>query len=232
MEKISVMLSSTVHDLEADRDAVLNILWEIDFFNFLGAHPMKYASNKSPYATIIQLAENCDLMLLLLGGNYGYQSENKKSATEIEFDSAFRKDPTKILVFRKQLEKIDDDQKKFIEKVSSYRSGYWFVNYRYTHELQKIVKNAVFGWLKERAAIGKNLTYYDHFIRLAVQRKLTDETSVSYCVNEDFVEFRYRIFNKTYVLQFDKSQIHSDFWECIMKIDNTFEEWRKSWKNK
>ncbi len=97
--KIKVMLSSTVKDLSAERDAVMASLGKLDFVQLIGAEPFNEAAvPQSPFMATRQMAEDCNLYMLILGGRYGWQPPSQqRSATEIEFDSAFRQDPTKVV---------------------------------------------------------------------------------------------------------------------------------------
>lgn len=110
---ITVMISSTVSDLLDDRDAIVKVLEPFPFIHAVGAAPLKSLSyTKSPYTTTIEIAASCDLFLLLLGGRYGFGVKDGKSATEVEFDAAYKADPTKILVFQKEGVKVAPKQRR------------------------------------------------------------------------------------------------------------------------
>ena len=89
-----------------------------------------------------------------------------------------------------------------------------------------MVKNSLLQLLKERAAIGYKLNYFDHFIRIAIQRKPVPDATVSYSAQGDDIEFSYIFFSKTYVIQFKKERIFKDFWGCIAELENSFIRWR------
>lgn len=229
MEKIKIMISSTVSDLEGERDAVKSAFYDIKFVELIGVQPVNIASTaQNPKSLTVGLANSCDLYLLILGEHFGLELSNGKSATEIEFEAAFKSDPTKILVFKKDFDlskKIDLRQQNFIDRVCDYCHGYWISNFKYSHELKKLVEDSFMQWLKERASIGNDLDYLDHFIRVAKQMKPEPNAIVYYKLAKDFVELEYNFFGGSYTIQFSKQQIYKDFWGCISKLQEQFEIW-------
>ncbi len=225
---IEVMVSSTIKDLLADRDAICKAFETVPFVKIVGAEPIRDSSyTRSPYVATTEMAEKCDLFILLLGGRYGYGIGNRKSATEIEFDTAYKSDPTKILVFQKEEVEVEQKQKKFIKKVTDYYKGYWVTKYKFTHDLQPLVLDSFGIWIKERASIGYKLNYFDHFLRFAIQKSPFPISQVFYSLNEDYIELKYKIMDKFYVVHFEKSQVYKDFWGCIAILEKYFEKWRK-----
>lgn len=224
-EKITVMLSSTISDMKADRDAIMQLFSKYPFIELVGVNPIQksYASNPSIHT--LDLAECCDFYILLLGGRYGFEIRPGLSATEAEFDRAIRSNPTKVLVFKNISITPDVNQEKFIRKVGDYYKGYWISDYEYTHTLQEIVERSFLALMKERASIGKKMSYIDHFVRMAIQRYPTQDASVYYSVTKDFVQFTYEFHGKNYCLQIDKSEINTNFWGCISKLEKQFSKW-------
>ncbi|MFW2502759.1 DUF4062 domain-containing protein [Clostridium diolis] len=229
MEKIKIMISSTVVDLEGERDSVKDAFKDIEFVELLGVDPVNTASLAGNARSLTKsMANECDLYLLIIGKEFGFELPSGKSATEIEFDAAFRNDPTKILVFKKEFDSsstIDKRQQKFIDKVCDYYSGYWRSSFKYTHELRNLVLNSFMIWLKERANIGNSLDYLDHFVRIAKQMKPEPNAVVYYKLAKDFVELEYNFFGTSHIIQFDREEIYKDFWGCISKLQEQFEQW-------
>lgn len=229
MEKIKVMLSSTVKGLEEERKAVKSVFKNIGFIELIGVDPVnEFSYGISSRIKTVEIARDCDLYLLILGKEFGLELPNGRSATEIEFDEAMKDDPTKILVFKKDydsLDMIDLRQQKFIDKVCDYYSGYWRVIFENTDELEQLVLNSFVNWLKERAEIGKNLNYLDHFIRIAKQIKPEPNAIVGYKLTEKFVEIEYNFFDKNFIMQFDREKVYRDFWGCIGELQEQFEDW-------
>lgn len=138
---IEVMISSTIKDLLADRDAVVKVLGSIQYVKPIGAKPIKGPSHtRNPYFVTVEMAKNCDLYILLLGRRYGDEMVDGMSPTEIEFQAAYKSDPTK-----------------------------------------------------------------------------------------HHVELKYKIFDRMYAVHFAKTQIYSDFWGSIVKLEEYFNKWKKDY---
>ncbi|WP_159436109.1 DUF4062 domain-containing protein [Anaerosalibacter sp. Marseille-P3206] len=229
MGKIKVMLSSTVQDLEEERKAVKSVFDNIEFIELIGVDPVNDSSyGISSRMKTAKMARDCDLYLLILGKEFGLELPSGKSATEIEFDEAMRDDPTKILVFKENYESsgmIDQRQKDFIDKVCNYYSGYWRSTFQNIDELRQLVLNSFVNWIKERADIGENLNYLDHFVRIAKQMKPEPNATVCYKLAKDFVELEYGFFGKTCIMHFDREKVYKDFWGCISELQEQFEIW-------
>ena len=224
-EKIKIMLSSTISDMKADRDAILKVFEKYPFVELVGANPIQKSVASNPFIHTLNLAESCDFYILLLGKRYGYELDIGVSATEAEFDRAIKSNPTKVLVFKNISVSPEPKQETFIQKVGDYYKGYWISDYEYTHTLQDIVEESFLELLKERASIGKKMSYVDHFVRLAIQRYPTHDASVYYSVTKDFVDFTYEFHGKNHTLQFDRSRINKDFWGCISELEAKFSSW-------
>lgn len=122
---LEVMISSTVTDMLPDRESIGAVIDTIPFASAIGAKPIAQAPmSRSPFMATVEMAERCHLYVLLLGGRYGEQQKGGKSATELEFDAATRVDPTKVVVFKKELPDREDLQKSFVSKVGRYFPGY------------------------------------------------------------------------------------------------------------
>jgi hypothetical protein len=226
-DKIKVMISSTIKDLLADRDAIQKCFLNFPFVELVGAEPIRErTSARSPFINTIDMAENADFFILILGSRYGYEIRAGTSATEAEFDAAYQSDPTKILVFQKEGDKPDEKQQTFIDKVGHYYKGYWITRYQYTHDLQTIVEDSFLSLLKERAAIGTKLTFFDHFVRIAKQRSPSPGIKNEYAVREDRIEFTYHFPNRDRIIHFDKQKVISDFWGCVAEIEHQFYKWK------
>ena len=100
---INVMISSTVRDLVRDRKAVGDALLATGLVDLVGVDPAQSSGiGTSPYVRTVDMATSCDLYMLILGRRYGYVTESGMSATEAEFDAAYRADPTKVVVLLKR----------------------------------------------------------------------------------------------------------------------------------
>ena len=223
------MISSTVKDLLAERDAIQKAFSQIPFVNLIGAQPLNTAAiSSNPNSATISMSKNCDLYFLILGDRFGYELRDGRSATEAEFDAAFEDDPTKILVFKKNSSNIiEDKQKIFTERVSDYYSGYWITSYNYSHELQDFAMRSFTIWLKERASLGTNLSYSDHFVRIAKQFKPEPNSEMFYKVTKSDIELEYMYFGQTYGIHFKRDQIYKNFWGCVYELQEFFQRLKK-----
>jgi hypothetical protein len=225
---IRVMISSTVKDLEAERDAIKQGIGKISFLDLVGADPYnETALAMSSYTATLQLARECHLYILILGGRYGWEPAGTgRSATELEYDEAIRQDPTKVLVFRKKIDTVEPKQEAFINKVRDYFAGYWVTDFEYTHTLQEKVNESFLRWLAGRASLNTHLTYAEHFIRLALQRKTTDFESFEYSVGPEGVEIKSKVFKQKCSIRFSRDQVFNHFWQAVSELEKKFEEWR------
>ena len=219
------MLSSTITDMSADRDAVVKLFERYPFVELIGANPIQKSYASNPYSNTLDMAEACDFYILLLGERYGYEIRPGLSATEAEFDRAYQTNPTKILVFKNISKQPELKQQTFINKVGDYCKGYWISTYNYTHDLQGLVDESFLGLLKERALIGPKLSYVDHFVRLVVQRRPNQDAVVYYNVSKDIVELTYEVYGKSHIVQFSRDRINTDFWGCVSELEKQFSSW-------
>lgn len=230
-EPIKIMIGSTIKNMLEDRKAAINAFSGVQFVQVIGAEPIRTQTYAySPYLTTIDMAKSCDFYILLLGGRYGYKTQSGKSATEVEFEAAYKDNPTKILTFQKECpeSEFEEEQRNFIRKVSDYYKGYWIIKYSSLEHLKKLIIHSFFSLLKERASIGFRLNYFDHFVRCAIQHIPAPDVRVFYSVNEDFIELKYKIFSKLYFIHFEKEKIYKDFWGCIAYLEEKIREWVKS----
>lgn len=222
MDKIKVMVSSVVRNLEGERDSILRLFQQdrFPFIELVGANPYDMASlpESSGNATV-KMARDCDLYILVLGKDYGMETEEGKSATEVEYDAATKMDPTKVLVFLKNVdEEIDEKQQAFIRRVSDYYNGYFRTSFQYTHELQEKVEASFWKWLISRAQVGKYQTYVDHFIRMVKEDVQYAGTQLYYQTTEQFVEITV-LFNRRELIQhIDVSDLMFNFWSNVNKV--------------
>lgn len=226
IDKIKVMISSKVKGLEAERDAVESVFAGNPMIKLIGAEPYSSGSRSTSSALeTIKMAKECDLYILIIGAEFGMELPNGKSATEVEFDAAFRSDPTKILVFLKEGEVPEEKQKKFIDRVCNYYSGYWRTTFRYSHVLADLVNSSVLSWIKDRASLGSNVSQSEHFIRMALEMKPTTDTRVYYRVTEDDVEVEYKNMGESHIIQYSRAELVNNFWKCIYEVQEGINRW-------
>lgn len=222
MEKLKIMISSVVRNLEGERDALLQLFKgeKYSFIEMVGACPYDTASiaASSGNATV-GLARDCDLYILILGKDYGMVTAEGKSATEVEYDAAIKSDPTKVLVFLKStIDPPDPKQQQFINRVSDYDNGYFRTSFQYTHQLQKIVENSFWNWFISRAQVGKKQTYIDHFIRIVKEELLTPEIQLYYQTTERYVEITVCYNGRQLIQHIESSALQMGFWSNVNNV--------------
>jgi len=227
MDKISVMISSVSRGLVPERDAIKQAFADNSFIELMGVDPYNISSVASSSSLeTINIARSCDLYILILSKDFGFKLTDGKSATEVEFDAAFKSDPTKVLVFLKEEEvPAEPEQKVFIERVTNYYSGNWRSSFKYSHELQKLAQNSFKIWLKQRASLGTDLNYLDHFVRIGKQLKPEPTSTVYYSVSKDLVELSYSFWDRTHTIQFSSQRLYNDFWGCVSELQTTQRTW-------
>ena len=87
MEKrYQVFVSSTYHDLQAERQEVMHALLELDCIP--SGMELFPAANESQWSLIKRVIEDCDYYVLILGGRYGSCAPDGMSYTEMEYRHA------------------------------------------------------------------------------------------------------------------------------------------------
>ena len=224
---LKVMISSTVGDLEADRDAAHSAVTANPLFEAVGVGLGQQSSSSSPLVTTRKMADECDLYLLILGGRYGYEVFENKSATEVEFDAAYKNDPTKVILFRKELKNIESKQRAFIEKVSDYYSGYWYNIYEHTHTLKEMLEIALMDWIVGRCRNKGASARDESFLRLAADMRPRPEFPMLYSVSEADIKLQFPAPKRNLYSHFGRESIARDFWGCLKDLQAQVYRWEK-----
>jgi hypothetical protein len=82
-----IFISSTIVDLPNERKAALKAVEKVGGFPIMSEYTMEAQSIDSLTACLSKVMES-DLYVLILGGRYGWQPENKESITELEYQTA------------------------------------------------------------------------------------------------------------------------------------------------
>ncbi|NEB00297.1 DUF4062 domain-containing protein [Streptomyces sp. SID13726] len=221
------MLSSTIADLSAERSAIARSLQAASNVELTGVSPGTTPSRAgSPFYETVNIAEECHLYFLILGGKYGYETEMGKSATQLEYEAAYRTDPTKIIVMRKENVTPDARQAEFIAQVEDYHKGYFVNRFKTKSEAAEKAISSYYAWLLDRASIGRKLDYFDHFIRIASQRSPFPGARAEYRLTDDRIELTFNIVGHVHSVHFDKVALYNDFWGSVLHLEKRFEEWR------
>lgn len=148
---MKVFISSVVRGFEEFRSAAKDAVETLDLrpimSEYFGARP--YSSQQACLTEVDQ----CDVYLLILGANYGYEQEPGVSVTQQEFRQAIsRRKP--ILVFIQQTE-FDDKQAAFVNEVSDYKQGFFRASFSDPAELTKTVIQGLSRMEKAKNAISE-----------------------------------------------------------------------------
>jgi hypothetical protein len=111
-----IFISSTIVDLPNERTAALKAVEKVGGFPVMSEYTME-AESKDSVTACLDKVSNSDIYVLILGGRYGWQPEDKESITELEYQMALsRKIP--ILVYNTTYQK-EQLQKDFESRVES-----------------------------------------------------------------------------------------------------------------
>lgn len=176
-----VMVSSTMRDLGPERQAVvaeikqagLKPLWAED-------NPIEL--EKRPRGFCQEMAEICDLYLMIVGPTYGFTPEGTpadkgRSVTELELDWATAANLRKVVIFiRADAENTPDGQQRaLIERIRNFERGYvMFPSFSTTGELALQVRQALTNWLEAHEG-GRSAWLNDVVQRYATLRNLVTQ---------------------------------------------------------
>lgn len=228
MEQIKVMISSVVKGLESERSAIKEFFDNIPFVECVGAYPFdeKSLSGSSAMETI-RMARDCDLYILILSERYGYKIMGEKSATEVEYDTAIKDNPSKVLVFLKSIDSdVEVDQQAFIDKVSDYHQGYFRTTFNTKDKLIELVKQSFYNWIVRKC---KNYqTCSDQFIRVIQENFSMRGYNLYYETSDSQVVISIVGKKNTTKIKYEKTDIMKNFWKCTkdfqVKLDKSNEE--------
>lgn len=114
--QLKIFISSTIVDLPNERKAALKAVEKVGGFPVMSEFTMEAQSTDSLTACLSKVMES-DIYVLILGGRYGWQPENKESITELEYQTA-RSCKIPILVINTTYPK-ENLQKEFEGKVET-----------------------------------------------------------------------------------------------------------------
>lgn len=216
---LDVMVSSTVRDLQPERQAALEVMRQIPFLRPVGAEPIGFDPEAaSSFIATRRMAKECDLYVLILGPSYGYEL-NGESATEGEYLAATREDPTKVLaVLLDNGVPSEARQQRFVDKVRSYNGGYVVPRFRSDEELKKQLVGAIESWLTARSGRSTSTSIEFQFIREALRGWPRPESGILYCVEEDDIVFRRRDSGGLRVTTVRRADILRDFWGQLATV--------------
>ena len=119
---VHVFISSTMRDLQPEREAVARALESIDLKAVRGE--TVGSQSASPYEVSLTMDRECDIYLGIYGGRYGNIVPGEgRSITEIEYHTA-RKLKKPILIYRKMGIVVEPPQEEFLKFVGDITGGH------------------------------------------------------------------------------------------------------------
>ncbi len=149
LNTFQVMISSTVKDLERERDAAEGAILAMRLSRFRAEKLGGVAL--SPRELTELMAKQCDILLLIIGERYGHIIEPEGiSVVEFEYNVA-RAEPGKILVYVKDVKREDKQLIKFLERVQKFNDGYVTWTFTTPEKLAEQIPHDITRWLTSRA---------------------------------------------------------------------------------
>ena len=132
---MKVFISSVIRGFEQFRAAAKDAVETLDMKPIMSEH-FGARTYSSEHACLTEV-DQCDVYILILGANYGYEPQPDLSVTQQEFHQAVSKRKP-ILVF---IQKTDFDAKQavFVNEVSDYKLGFFRASFSDPQELLKAI---------------------------------------------------------------------------------------------
>lgn len=145
-----VMISSTIDDLERERDAADAAITALGLNRFradkLGSLPY------SPREICELMAKQCQLFILITGNRYGSLIEPEGiSVVEFEYGVARSQNPGKILVYVKDGIIREQRLTDFLKDLEDFKRGYFRSLFTTPEELQQKILRDIGRWLTSQA---------------------------------------------------------------------------------
>lgn len=139
---LKVMISSTVQDLEPEREAADRAIRGLNLDRFRAE---KFGSLPHPPEVICALlAEQCDIFVLIIGERYGYEIESRKiSVVEFEYEVACAQDRGKILVYIKDGVTREPRLEAFVRRLEDFERGHFRTLFKTADELPEKIQGDI-----------------------------------------------------------------------------------------
>lgn len=155
LDKFAVMISSTLEDLERERDAADGALKALRLTRFR-AETLGTVS-LTPREWCELMAVQCDILVLMIGERYGHVLEPEGiSVVEFEYNVARDADRDKILVYIQEgVRRTDTRQEKFLKRVKEFNDGHVTSTFTTPEDLSEQIPRDVQRWLTSHAKLNK-----------------------------------------------------------------------------
>ena len=206
-----IFISSTIVDLPNERKAALKAVEKVGGFPVMSEFTIEAQSTDS-LTTCLNKVKESDLYVLILGGRYGWQPENKESITELEYQTAVGcKLP--ILVFNTNYPK-DPLQKQFEGKVenSFFRKTIQDA-FELQEEMEKSLKQEIEN--KQQEFFHKTEPVYSNLVKIQFPSHL-------YIADLDIDKNAVKTYNKKRKRSFFKPSLHDYAVSALYMNDISF----------
>jgi hypothetical protein len=162
-----IFISSTVNDMPNERKAAYNAVSKVGAFPVMCEFTMT-AQNTDSVTACLNMVRESDIYVLILGGKYGWQPNEKESITELEYKTAIeRKLP--VFIFNTTYAK-DDLQKQFEKRINK---TFWKVvndAFELESEIEKSLKEEIAK--KQNAYFNKKEFVYSNLVKIKFPQDL------------------------------------------------------------
>lgn len=150
MDSTLVFLSSTVDDMQQERDAITEVLNSLqrnvsrcEFFP---------ARTNSPEDVCLEEAKNCDVFIGIYKNRYGFiPTENNPdsfSVTELEYSEAKNANRPILLFYHETSDERDVKLKAFLDKIKNFSQGHYVKKFSNVEELKYLVLQSLVSHFK------------------------------------------------------------------------------------
>ncbi|MCM1566041.1 MAG: DUF4062 domain-containing protein [Dehalobacter sp.] len=216
-----IFISSTIVDLPNERKAALKAVEKVGGFPVMSEFTIE-AQSADSLTTCLSKVRESDIYVLILGGRYGWQPENKESITEMEYQTALGcKMP--ILVFNTTYPK-ELLQKQFEGKVES---SYFRKTVQDAFELQEEIEKSLKQEIekKQQEFFHKTEPVYSNLVKIQFP-------SLVYVADLDIDKKTVKEYNKERGRSFFKPSLHDYAVSALYMNDISFPHDWVVWNNK
>lgn len=206
-----IFISSTIIDLPNERKAALKAVEKVGGFPVMSEFTIEAQSTDSLTACLEKLKES-DIYVLILGGRYGWQPENKESITELEYQTALSC-KLSILVFNTAYPK-EQLQKEFEKKVEA---SYFRKTVKDAFELQEEIEKSLKAEIekKQNEFFNKTEPVYSNLVKIQFPNQL-------YIADLDIDKKAVKRYNKERKRPFYKPSLHDYAVSALYMQDISF----------
>jgi uncharacterized protein DUF4062 len=141
-----IMISSTIKGLEQERDAAEKA---ISGLRHLPLRSENFGSASQPPREIcILLAKRCRIFVLIIGQYYGTKIEPEGiSVVELEFNTAYKQNPKKILLYVKDGVPYEPEVEAFLSQLQHFNEGFFRSLFKTPEELYELLQRDLTRWI-------------------------------------------------------------------------------------